>query len=169
MNAALAQSRELPSIDSSTFKKAMRCLPGGVAVITSRHADRMNGMTATAVCSVSADPPLVLAVVNRSSRSHGLISGGEALAINVLSQDQEATATYFAGQSEKPFAKVGHRIGVTGCPLLDGCVLSLECSLYAAHDVGTHTLFIGRVVAADTAARDPLVYHNGSFNLLAKG
>lgn len=169
MNAALAQSRELPSVDSSTFKNAMRRLPGGVAVITSRHADRMNGMTATAVCSVSADPPLVLAVVNRNSRSHGLIADGEALAINVLSQDQEETATYFAGQSEKPFAEVNHRIGVTGCPLLEGCVLSLECSLYAAHDVGTHTLFIGRVVAADAAEREPLVYHNGTFDRLAKG
>jgi len=165
----MSRPAELPSVDTAAFKGAMRLLPAGVAVITSRNGGRMNGMTATAVTSVSAEPPLVLAVVNRSSRSHELIALGAAFAINILSEGQEQTAEFFAGQAEKPFAGIAHRIGVTGCPVLEGCAVSLELSLHDAHDVGTHTLFIGRVVDAVTTAHPPLLYHNGSFNRLAIG
>ncbi|GLK79187.1 flavin reductase family protein [Methylopila turkensis] len=163
-SAAAVRPASEPDVDSAAFKAAMRRLAAGVTVVTSRHGGTVNGMTATAVCSVSAEPPLVLVALNRSSASHGVVSRGGAFALNFLREDQSELATYFAGRDGKSFDAVPHRLGPTGCPLIEGCSARLDCVLESRHDEGTHTIFVGRVVRAETDEGAPLVYGDGAFH-----
>lgn len=157
----------LPSVEPTQFKTAMRRIASTVTVITSASGAAMNGMTATAVCSVSATPPCLLVVVNRSNRSHGLIEEAGIFAVNVLSENQDGLADHFAQKSVQPFDKITYRRGITGAPLLAGCVASLECVVESQTRSGTHSIFVGRVV--DTAAHDtqPLLHVRGTFARLA--
>jgi flavin reductase len=151
------------SVDASDYKRAMRQLATGVAVVTSRNGELMNGMTATAFCSVSADPPMMLVVVNRSSNSHPIIDASRSFAVNILRSDQRHIAEYFAGRTDKSFADIGYREGVTGCPLLAGCIAALECLTVQSVGAESHTIFVGRVVSATTREDRPLLYRNGTF------
>ncbi len=154
-------------VNAAAFKAAMRHLASGVAVVTSRDGDVLNGMTATAVCSVSADPPRVLVVVNQQNASHGIITRGAAFAINLLTEHQEALAGRFAQRGGEPFKDVGHVPGnATGCALLLGALAILECRLAESHDAGTHTIFIGDVIAAHAQTGGPLIYFDGQFRRL---
>ena len=147
-------------ITGAEFKFVMRRFAACVNVIT------MNGMTATAVCSVTAEPPSVLAIINRSNRSHPLISRSGVFAINVLASEQEHVAVHFASKADDPFSTVEHRRGVTGCPLIRDADAYLECEVAQETDFGTHTIFIGRIIACGSESKDPLVYHEGRFRSL---
>lgn len=166
--AARALSTDMPQVVSpEQFKGVMRRLGSSVAVITSRHDARVNGMTATAVCSVSADPPSLLVVVNRANASHAMIRQGQAFAVNLLSQSQSDLAERFARRTPDPFSDVPHTLGVTGCPLLEECSGSLECTVVQETEVGTHTIFIGHVVSAKIGIAPPLLYHEGTYHALS--
>jgi flavin reductase len=157
---------ELPAIAPADFKAAMRGLAAAVCVITSRHESLANGMTATAVCSVSADPPSILVVVNRSNRSHAIIRDSGVFAVHVLSKGQERLATHFAGRPEPPFVGVPVRFGATA-PMIDNCETVLDCVVGAETDFGTHTIFVGRIVAARYGVAEPLLYYDGRFGSMA--
>jgi flavin reductase len=153
----------LAGVDENTFKAAMRCIASTVTVITSRSGARTNGMTATAVCSVSAVPPSILVVVNQTNRSHALIAEADSFAVNVLSADQADLAQHFARKSDDPLQSVKTRDGVTGVPVIDGCAALLECVVQQRIESGTHTVFIGRVVATQETSLSPLMYWNGDY------
>ncbi|RTL55198.1 MAG: flavin reductase [Bradyrhizobiaceae bacterium] len=163
---AMCPAREiisLPSIGPTQFKAAMRRIANTVTVITSRSGVAMNGMTATAVCSVSAEPPCILVVINQTNRSHALIERTGTFVVNVLSDDQEYLAQHFALKSDDPFAEVEYRYGMTGVPLLPGCVASLECVVESQTRSGTHSIFVGRVVNTDKDDGSPLLHTDGAF------
>jgi flavin reductase len=165
MNALL--SRRHKDVDSTTFKAVMRQLAASVVVVTSRNGDRLNGMTATAVCSVSAEPPLVLVVVNTNSSTHPMIGGSQMFALNILREDQTEIANYFARREDKDFDDVPYIKGMTGCPLLRCCAASIECVVHSAFETGSHTIFVGRIVNALTQQAVPLLYYNGQFARIA--
>ena len=147
----------------------MRCIASTVTVITSKSGAKTNGMTATAVCSVSAVPPCILIVVNQTNRSHALIAEAGTFAVNVLSADQADLAQHFARKSDDPLQGVNTRAGVTGVPMIEGCAALLECVVQQRIAAETHTVFIGRVVATKYTERLPLMYWNGGyFELTAK-
>ena len=158
---------ELPAIAATDFKAAMRGLASAVCVITSRHESRANGMTATAVCSVSAEPPSILVVVNRSNRSHAIIHDSGVFAVHVLAKGQEPLATHFAGRPEHPFVGVPVRPGATDVPTIEDCETVLECVVAAETDFGTHTIVVGRIVAARYSTAEPLLYCHGQFGSMA--
>jgi flavin reductase len=158
---------ELPAIPAADFKAALRGLAATVCVITTRHGTLANGMTATAVCSVSADPPSILVVVNQSNRSSALIRQSGVFAVHILSKDQEPLATRFASRPEDPFAGVPLRFGATAAPSIEDCETVLECVVAAQTDFGTHTIFVGRVVAARHGVAEPLLYCHGRFGSMA--
>ncbi len=123
-------------------------------------------MTATAVCSVSAEPPTVLVAVNRDNRSHPAVAASGVFAVHVLGRHQHRLASLFASKVEEPFAGLDFDVGVTGCPLLAGADACCECVVVQSVDAGTHTLFVGRVVAAGAGEGEPLVYHSGGYRHL---
>ena len=126
----------------------------------------------SAVCSVSADPPQLLACINRQAETHALIEGASAFAVNVLAHHQHRLAKVFAGASgvygDHRFAEAEWRTLVTGAPVLSTCVASFDCRLIELVPAATHSIFIGRVVAVELQAElDPLVYVEGDYGLIA--
>lgn len=153
---------------SHDFKQGMRTLAAGVNVITVMEEGYAQGLTATAVCSLSAEPPHLLICVNSSASAHGAIHRVGAFGLNVLSQQQEEIARRFAGMEGTERA---HRFdtGVwttlaTGAPLLEDAMAALDCLVVREIAASTHTIFIGRVLAVRTSTnRVPLIFHDGRF------
>lgn len=159
------------SVTETRFRHVMGHLAGGVAVVTSRTPGGARcGLTATAVCSVSLDPPLVLVSVDRESRTHEAIEASGLYAVNLLSADQEELAERFATKDPDKFAGLELRTGSTGAPVLAGCLGYLDCEVARDVPAGDHTLFVGRVEDAAIQRDDvgrPLVYHLGRYGTLA--
>jgi flavin reductase len=163
MSELIHEVEALASVSPADFKTAMRRFASTVNVVTSGCGSVLNGMTATAVCSVSAEPPSLLIVVNQSSRSHALIEKSGAYTVNVLSASQQHLAAHFASSPTAPFATVRHSLGLNKCPIIDDCASFLECVVESRIQSGTHSVFIGRVVASGKSDRLPLIYHDGKF------
>jgi flavin reductase len=163
MSQPIDQVETLASVSPADFKAAMRRFASTVNVITSGCGGVLNGMTATAVCSVSVEPPSILIVVNQSNRSHALIQQSGAYTVNVLADSQQHLAAHFAASSTAPFAAVPHSLGLNKCPIIDDCASFLACVVESRMRSGTHSVFIGRVVASGESHRLPLIYHDGKF------
>ena len=84
-------------ISNDDFKEGMRHLAASVTVITVAQNNKKDGLTATAACSVSAEPPQLLVCVNREAGAHDLIQEEGVFGVNVLARDQEDIAKRFAG------------------------------------------------------------------------
>ncbi|MBL8699536.1 MAG: flavin reductase family protein [Alphaproteobacteria bacterium] len=160
--------RDLPSIPAEAFRVGMRRLAAGVTIVTAMHDGARNGLTATAVTSLSADPPQVLVCVNRTATAHDLIHRGAALCVNILAQEHRDLAARFAGM-DGVHGPERFDIGtwttlVTGSPVLSDAIAAFDCVVDEAVDSATHTIFIGRVVGI-SAREDgrPLVYEAGRF------
>lgn len=160
-----------PAETSENFVSVMRRAVTGVSVLTTGGNGGRMGLTVSAMCSVSADPPLLLACVNRKSPTVGAIDLNGIFAVNVLADHQQSYAETFSGRPSdgKPF-DFGHhqwRTGVTGLPVIPDAVAVFECEIDSGYDAGTHRIFIGRVLAATEGTRTPLVYCDRGFRRIA--
>jgi flavin reductase (DIM6/NTAB) family NADH-FMN oxidoreductase RutF len=137
----------------------------GVTVVSTAQEGEVHAMTANAFTSVSLDPPLVLVSIDRRAKMHALLPGTQRYGVSVLGAGQEELARHFAG---RPMAEPGdlfeHRDGV---PLLVGAIAHVSCRLYAAHEAGDHTLYLGCVEYLHSVPGDPLVFTSGRFGRLA--
>jgi flavin reductase (DIM6/NTAB) family NADH-FMN oxidoreductase RutF/nitroreductase len=158
---------EFDLVSSDLFKSVMRNIASSVAVITTNHAGKRHGMTATAVCSVSSDPATVLVVINRSTRSHPLISASKTFTINILADHQHGISGRFSAKHDDQFEGIGHREGSSGNPVIDDVAAYIECSVVSEIDVGTHTVFIGHVIGGNVSPALPLLYHEGEYKSLS--
>lgn len=159
----MGRNEYVAPISDDKFKELMRKIASSVAVITTCHDGHRHGMTATAVCSVSANPPAILIAVNRSARSHALISAGRAYNVNILADHQREVSGLFSSKESDPFAHVPYHDGDNGLPVIDGAVASLECRIALEIDFGTHTIFVGNVTAGSVSAGNPLIYQEGAY------
>lgn len=138
-------------------------LATGVTVVTTVVDDYPHGCAANAVMSVSLAPPLMMVCLARTSSTHPMISASGRFAINVLPDTARARdlCSVFAGKHDHKFAGIGYDTGLTGAPLLTGTVAWFECVTDTIHDLGDHTAFVGRVVAAERRHGTPLIFHRG--------
>ncbi|MGE0241582.1 MAG: flavin reductase family protein [Parvibaculaceae bacterium] len=154
---------------SDDYRLAMRRFPAGVAIVASGASPYRAGMTATAICSLSADPPQVLVCLNQRTMTMRTIELCRGFSINLLNTGQLPLARIFAGlegeaAGEEKFTCGGWREGLSGAPVLADAVLTLECALVASHAVSTHNIVIGRVLdIPGRAAEDALLYCSGAF------
>lgn len=158
--------RAAPVVDTDTFRRVMRSLAGTVTVISTENAGGLHGFTATAVCSVCADPPTILIVVNRSARTHAHIAHRQAFVVNVIADDQRFIAEKFSTKDNDPFDVIPHSLTANGVPIIDGASAFLECVVREMSDVGTHTIFIGSIVNAGVSGKAPLLYYDGQYSHL---
>lgn len=161
-------------ITSERFLAGMRQFAAGCAVIASQDEGARAGLTATAVCSVTADPPRLLVCVNRKVRAHEMIGASGSLSVNMLSKHQQDVAKRFAGMvegvtGEDRFSGADWGTGVTGAPMLKDALFSFDCRVVESIPASTHSIFLCEVVDAIVAESgdDPLVYHGGRFATLA--
>lgn len=155
------------------FRAAMSRLAAGVSIVTSvDENDVPRGLTATAVCSVSLRPPLVLASLSSGSTTHAAIEATGAFVLNLLGRGEEDLARRFARSAEGKFEGVAWGTGVTGCPTIPEALAVCECALERAVPAGDHTVFLGRVVRVtvnDDVPNDPLIYFAGAYAALSSG
>lgn len=153
--------------EPDAFRAGMRRLAASVCIIATRTADgRQLGLTATAICSVSADPPTLLVCINRSSATHDAIRDAGIFSVNVLAREDRSLADRFAGRIDpnEKFAlgRWGER--ESGPPLLESALAGFSCRVAHAVDVGTHGIFFGAVTGvALRQGGEPLLYAGGSF------
>lgn len=158
----------MAGIDADAFKLGMRQLAAGVSVVTTRGLAGRTGLTATAVCSVSAEPPQLLVCVHRDAEAYGVIRESELLCVNLLDQRHLELARCFAGMTglrgEARFAEGEWTSLESGAPVLADALASFDCQVADALISGSHCILVGRVVAV--AARpggEPLLYADGQF------
>jgi flavin reductase (NADH)/flavin reductase len=154
---------------SDLFRAGMRKLAGAVSVITTVGSDgERRGLTATAICSLSAEPPSLIACVNRKSWVAQFVPDAGVFAVNVLSHAQEEIARTFAGQTglepEARFSIGDWRIGRTGVSVAKGALANFECRLERVVEHTTHIILIGEVVERTLGDGHSLVYLEGGFS-----
>jgi flavin reductase (DIM6/NTAB) family NADH-FMN oxidoreductase RutF len=155
---------------SAEFRRVLSHLATGVTVVSAAEADgAARGLTASAVASVSLDPPLVLACVDRLADTHDCIERAGAFAVSILHAGDDAIARRFAdGPSAEKFDGVAYRTEVTGAPVLERALAWIDCRLWATYDGGDHTIFVGEVMAGDAGDGAPLMHFRGEFARMAR-
>jgi len=151
----------------AAFKDAMSHLAAGVVIVTtSGPDDTAFGMTATAVCSVSLDPPLVMACMNHQTATHRAVESSAVFALNLLPAGEEGLARRFASKGEDKFAGIDNSPRLTGAPILHAALAYCDCSVERSVSAGDHTIFIGRVLDAGVSSPEgvtPLLYFRGDY------
>lgn len=156
--------------DATTFRTAMRLPATSVTVIAAGEGEERNGLTASAVCSLSDAPPMILACVNLNSSALPLIRARGCFSANFLTEAQHDLAERFAGRTRiygaARFSDAGWSTLATGAPVLSTALAAFDCILEREHDSPTHAILIGRVVAIthDAECRS-LVYSAGRFGV----
>ncbi len=170
--------------DIRLFKEAMGRFASGVTVITTRTPEgQHHGMTASAFCSLSLEPPLVLVCIQNDNSTYELIKTAGVFGVNLLSLAQESLSNRFAGgfineegkwtrwpEDRDKFEDLNiiaaERSGVA---LLQGSLAQLDCTLEEIHSGGDHGIFVGRVqqiIVDEEQAPNPLLYFKGRYKQL---
>ena len=159
-------------IEASDFKNGMALLTTAVSVITTKGASGAHGFTASAVCSVTDTPPTLLVCMNHSSRSHAHFIDNKTLCVNVLGAQHESISNTFASKlgSEERFEQGSWTELTTGAPVLGDALVSFDCEIEQIQQVGTHSIFMCRVVAIKQSAQEEsLIYFNRAYRYVGRG
>lgn len=168
----LGARREQKSVTPAAFKSAVRQITSTVAVIAAQSGDTRGGLTVTAVCAASTDPPTMLVCVNRTASIASVIAESGAFSISFLGEQQSSIARLFSTEApdgEAGFAEGDWRRGATGAPVLEGSVNVFDCRVVETVPCGTHNIFLGRVLAVDSSKSSPLLHRDGFFRRMAAG
>ncbi|MFD2272811.1 flavin reductase family protein [Undibacterium arcticum] len=156
----------------SAMLQAMRRLAKSVSVITCRHNGQRYAMAASAVDSLSAEPPSLLICINRSSSIYQPLSRGVDFCVNILAAEQHEIALVCSGKrkGEERFFSTGSwsANGADGTPYLTNAQASVICRQDGSFEYGTHTVFIGRIEEIQVGETvSPLVYVDGAYSTSA--
>jgi flavin reductase (DIM6/NTAB) family NADH-FMN oxidoreductase RutF len=157
-------------IDTSEFRRVIGHFATGVTVVTTLRPDGSPcGLTASAVCSVSLDPTMVLVCVETGAESHGCIEKTGFFAVNVLADGHgESLARRFSAENlGDKFTGVAFHPERSGAPVLDQALAWLDCRVAERCPGGDHTVFLGEVLAADAYQGAPLLYYRGGYGRFA--
>ena len=162
------QTDQPVEMSAERFRAAMRCLANGVSLITCRRADGApQGMLATAVTSVTADPPTLLICINRTATMHEDLVMGRAFCVNFLGAQHVGLTRRFASAAarETRFDPADWADLQTGSPALRSALASLDCRVESVSQAGSHSVLMGRVVAeqVNSPPAQPLVYFDGRY------
>jgi flavin reductase (DIM6/NTAB) family NADH-FMN oxidoreductase RutF len=160
----LSQSLALPT---ARYRAIFGSFPNGVSVVTTRDFDgTLNGLTATSVCSLSLDPPLLLVCVSDDSTTLPALQRRKRFVVNFLAGDKAAVARHFASDLDDKFAVVRWRPSVEHeLPILsDDAVAYAECRTVEEIQAGDHVIVVGLIEDGDlTANRSALVFRGGIY------
>lgn len=162
----LSLSPDAPTLQRNDFIAAMAHVACPVALITTGTLDHPKGLTASAVCSLSADPPSIVICVNKTASAHDTLLRQQSFGANFLALDDAELATRFAQKDVDRFA--GHKwISLaTGAPILQSALVAFDCRLHAVIDGFSHSIIIGVVerILSDRSEHDAgLVWHRRRF------
>ena len=158
--------------DAQTFRQAWGKFATGVSIVTTADSDgSVHGMTANGINSVSLDPLLVLVCAGHTTASYPLIRDSRRFSINILSEDQQDIAAYYARPTDQKTGDVDIAIRQTerGGYLVDGSLAQMDCRVVTEHEAGDHTIFIGAVEEINVSDGRPLLFFEGRFGQIAEG
>jgi 3-hydroxy-9,10-secoandrosta-1,3,5(10)-triene-9,17-dione monooxygenase reductase component len=153
--------------DPANFRAAMGMLPTGVTVVTANGPDGPAGATANAVSSLSIEPMLMLACLDRGSRTLLAVQAANRFGISILHAGQEPIARAFA--TKAPVADKWEGIPWSereGIPAIDGALAFVACDLRDVIAGGDHVIVTGEVTGLETSEGKPLVFHGGEYRPL---
>ncbi len=159
-------------VTSDEFRAALGRFATGVTVITVETATgEIHGMTASAFCSVSLRPPLVLVCVDQLAETYLHLHERRQFGVSILREEQDALSEFFADPERNPDA--GYRLGISyrplksGTPVLQNALGNLDCAVVSAHEAGDHTIFVGEVREVIVSEGAPLLYFRGRYRICA--
>ena len=157
-------------LDPDSFRSVLGRFASGVTVITARDADgRDLGMTASAFCSVSLNPPLIQVCVDHAASMHEALMHAQHFGVSMLAAEQEALSRRFSQvDSSHRFDGIGYERGESGVVLLMDALGHLECKVFARHAAGDHTIIVGEVERAEARDGRPLLYYRGGYAQLER-
>lgn len=157
------------SVTADEFKQALQRWASGVTVVTTQaEGEQPQGMTVTSFASVSLEPPQILVCLNDSAETGESIKKSGVFAVNVLSSKQESVSNNFAGGNsmQERFEATPWSQGVTGVPVLDNSLASLECEMAQEMRAGTHWVIVGEVKNVICRSGNPLLYFAAGYQKL---
>jgi 3-hydroxy-9,10-secoandrosta-1,3,5(10)-triene-9,17-dione monooxygenase reductase component len=154
----------MPPPAPDRFRAAMASLPTGVSIVSANGADGAAGATANAVCSLSIEPMLMLACLDRGSRTLLAVQAADRFGVSFLHAGQEPVARSFA--TKAPVAEKWAGVAWSerdGVPAIDDALVFLSCDLRDVIAAGDHVILTGEVRELETVAGDPLVFQDGEY------
>jgi 3-hydroxy-9,10-secoandrosta-1,3,5(10)-triene-9,17-dione monooxygenase reductase component len=147
----------------------MGLMPTAVTVVTAMGTEGPVGATANAVTSLSLDPPLMLAALDRRSRTLEVILEARRFGVNVLAAGHERLARRFATKDphDEKWAEVGWE-AAGGSPRIDDALVFAGCELGDTHEGGDHVILVGAVLELNVTDGDPLVFHRATYGPLGR-
>ncbi|APZ50560.1 flavin reductase family protein [Salipiger abyssi] len=157
-------------IPKDQFLKAMGAFPSGVTIVTTTDADgQWRGFTASAFCSVSADPPLVLVCLADSADCHAAFQAAGRWNIHIVDAAHTELAMRFARRGAEKFAGDDFVADAHGIPQLRDAFVTLHCARHACYPGGDHSILVGQVGAAEITDSAPVYYYRRGFHPVAEG
>jgi flavin reductase (DIM6/NTAB) family NADH-FMN oxidoreductase RutF len=159
-------------IDADTFRAVLGRFASGITIVTTRdNAGKDHGMTVSAFCSLSLDPPQILFCVDHAATMYDLLLEHPRFGVSILSSNQEAYSRRFADKSSERserFDGIAYSRGEADVVLLDEALAHLECRVLLHYDSGDHTIFIAEVERARPLDGRPLLYFRGGYAQLER-
>jgi flavin reductase (DIM6/NTAB) family NADH-FMN oxidoreductase RutF len=158
------------NITKEEFKQTLSCWASGVTIVTTRREDGIHAMTASSFSSLSLDPPLIMLAVSKKTRTHNQIAEQRCFGVMILHSGQQEVSNCgagFRGEEGNYLTGISFEEAITGAPILKDCLAWLDCSLYASHDGGDHTIYVGKVEATGCHEGAPLLWFNRGYQQLA--
>lgn len=144
--------------------KAFHKISYGMYVISSKMKDKINGQIANTVFQVVSEPPTIAVSINKENLTHEYIQESKVFTVSILSEDTPMKFIrhfgFKSGRNLDKFRDVSYKVGIAGAPIiLENTIGYLDAELVDAVDVGTHTVFIGKVVDAEIISdKEPMTY-----------
>lgn len=156
-------------VDRDSFRDSMAHLGAAVNIVTTCGPAGRCGFTASAICSLTDDPPTLIVCMNRTSKQNAAFKANKVACVNTLTASQQDLSEIFAGRRNldmpERFAAAEWATMVTGSAVLKDALVSFDCEIEQTLEVGTHSLFVCRVLAL-TPCRDEmaLMYFRRAFH-----
>jgi flavin reductase (DIM6/NTAB) family NADH-FMN oxidoreductase RutF len=154
-------------LDPAEFRRAMQRIPTAVTVVAAEGPEGPAGLTANAVVSLSLEPPLMLACIDRGSRTLRAVEAAGRFGISVLGAGDGEVARAFATKAplEEKWTGVAWS-RCAGVPVLDDAVVCVACELENVVVGGDHMIVTGAVLEVRSNDGTPLVFHEGAYRPL---
>jgi len=149
--------------DKETFRHVIGHFASGVTVLTARNGDADFGATASAVSSLSLEPPMLLVCLNTRSSTQQAIQASRTFGVNILDEDQGIVAERFASPHSQKFEGLKVERGEASVPLVADSLAYCECRVTEDVLAGTHRVFLASVTRAVAREGSPLTYFRGRF------
>ncbi len=152
------------AIGKKEFRAALAHFASGIIVVTTiDNQGNLHGITVSAFCSLSLEPPLVLICIDKKTGSHYAFEESKFFVVNILHEKQQHYADQFASKLPDKFDEVRFSKNSAGIPVIRDVLANLECRLMNSHDNGDHTIFVGQVDKINIGKGNPLIYFLGGY------